>query len=98
MRLLLTATCVLVALLAADRLCLWMEGRGWIYWRRRKPDPRGAALGAVEEVFSPAHVHMVAQRQSEELLIDVAPDAGPAEPGAHRRGRAAERRRHRHDR
>lgn len=91
MRLLLTATCVLVALLAADRLCLWMGSRGWIYWRRRKPDPRGAALGAVEDVFNPAHVHTVAQRQSEELLIDVAPDAGPAEPGA-------EQHRHRHDR
>ena len=98
MRLLLTATCVLVALLAADRLCLWMESRGWIYWRRRKPDPRGAALGAVEDVFNPAHVHTVAQRQSEERLVDVASDAGPAEPGAHRRGRAAERHRHRHDR
>mgnify|MGYP000957995088 CR=1 FL=1 len=96
MRLLLTATCVLVALLAADRLCLWMESRGWIYWRRRKPDPRGAVLGAVEDVFNPAHVHTVAQRQSEELLIDVAPDAGPAEPGAE--CRAVEQRRHRYDR
>ena len=96
MRLLLTATCVLVALLAADRLCLWMECRCWIYSRRRKPDPRGAALGAVEDVFNPAHVHVVAQRQSEELLIDVAPDAGPAEPGAE--CRAVEQRRHRYDR
>ena len=91
MRLLLTTTCVLVALLAADRLCLWMESRGWIYWRRRKPDPRGAVLGTVEEVFNPAHVHVVEQRETEERLVDVASDAGPAEPGAGQRRRRHDR-------
>jgi iron-sulfur cluster repair protein YtfE (RIC family) len=41
---LLALALVLVALGLLDRLGLWMESRGWIYWRKRKP--QGSALGA----------------------------------------------------
>ena len=34
---------VAVALFGLDRLGLWMEHRGWIYYRRRKPS--GASVG-----------------------------------------------------
>lgn len=34
----------MVALGLLDRLGLWMEARGWIYWRRRKP--QGSILGS----------------------------------------------------
>ncbi len=30
-----------IALLAIDRLFLWMETRGWIYWRKVKPKSSG---------------------------------------------------------
>lgn len=30
-----------IALLAIDRLFLWMETRGWIYWRKAKPKSSG---------------------------------------------------------
>ena len=48
-------------------------------------------LGTVEEVFNPAHVHVVEQRETEERLVDVASDAGPAEPGAGQRRRRHDR-------
>ena len=75
---LLTVAAVVAVLLALDRLCLWMESRGLIYWRRSRPDPRGAVLGVVDEVVNPAHVHVVEQRRTEALLIDVQTDAGPS--------------------
>ncbi|HJV37372.1 MAG TPA: hemerythrin domain-containing protein [Geothrix sp.] len=41
---LLALALVVVALGLLDRLGLWMEARGWIYWRRRRA--QGSALGA----------------------------------------------------
>jgi len=41
---LLALALVLVALGLLDRLGLWMESRGWIYWRKRRA--QGSALGA----------------------------------------------------
>lgn len=41
---LLALALVVVALGLLDRLGLWMEARGWIYWRRRKP--QGSVLGS----------------------------------------------------
>ena len=77
---LLTVAAVVAVLLALDRLRLWMESRGLIYWRRSRPDPRGAVLGVVDEVVNPAHVHVVEQRRTEALLIDVQTAAGPSRP------------------
>lgn len=36
LRLALGALLVLVALVLLDRLGLWLEGRGWLYWRKRR--------------------------------------------------------------
>ena len=75
MRLLVTAVTAIAALAAVDQLFLWMERRGWIYWRRRKPDPRGAVLGPIDNVFNPAHEHVVEQQETEERLADIQSDA-----------------------
>ena len=75
MRLLVAAVAVIAALAAVDQLFLWMERRGWIYWRRRKPDPRGALLGPIDDVFNPAHEHVVEQQETEERLADLQGDA-----------------------
>ena len=69
---------------AVDQLFLWMERRGWIYWRRRKPDPRGAVLDPIDNVFNPAHEHVVEQQETEERLADIQADTAP------RRSRTAE--------
>ena len=77
MRLLVVAVAVIAALAAVDQLFLWMERRGWIYWRRRKPDPRGALLGPIDNVFNPAHEHVVEQQETQERLADIQGEAAP---------------------
>ena len=75
MRLLVAVLVLMTALAAVDQFFLWMERRGWIYWRRRKPDPRGAVLGPIDNVFNPAHEHVVEQQETEERLADIQGDA-----------------------
>ena len=77
MRLLVAAVAVIAALAAVDQLFLWMERRGWIYWRRRRPDPRGAVLGPIDNVFNPAHEHVVEQQETQERLADIQGKAAP---------------------
>ncbi|WAL43323.1 hypothetical protein OFA60_01790 [Actinomyces naeslundii] len=84
MRLLVAVLVLMAALAAVDQLFLWMERRGWIYWRRRKPDPRGAVLGPIDNVFNPAHEHVVEQQETEERLADIQAVTAP------RRSRTAE--------
>ena len=55
-----------------------MDGaRGWLYWRRRKRDPRGALLGPIDNVFNPAHEHVVEQQETQERLADIQGKAAP---------------------
>ena len=77
MRLLVVAVAVIAALAAMDQLFLWMERRGWIYWRHRKRDPRGTLLGPIDNVFNPAHEHVVEQQETQERLADIQGDAAP---------------------
>ena len=77
MRLLVAAVAAIAALAAVDQLFLWMERRGWLYWRRRKHDPRGSLLGSIDTVFNPVHEHVVEQQETEKLLADIQGDAAP---------------------
>jgi len=77
MRLLVVAVAVIAALAAMDQLFLWMERRGWIYWRHRKRDPRGTLLGPIDNVFNPAHEHVVEQQETQERLADIQGEAAP---------------------
>ena len=62
-----------------------MDGAPWLdLLRRRKPDPRGAILGPIDNVFNPAHEHVVEQQETEERLADIQADTAP------RRSRTAE--------
>lgn len=52
LRLVLGVLLVLVALVLLDRLGLWMERRGWIYWRkRRSKGTLGATLLELQKIF-----------------------------------------------
>ena len=78
MRLLVAAVAAIAALAAVDQLfLLWMERRGRLYWRRRKRDPRGALLGPIDNVFNPAHEHVVEQQETQERLADIQGKAAP---------------------
>jgi hypothetical protein len=45
---------IIAALFALDRLLLWMEARGWIYWRKvRRKRSGGGGPFVVGSVFDP---------------------------------------------
>jgi hypothetical protein len=81
LKVLLLALAILAGLYGLDRLALWAERRGWLYWRKMKPT--GNALGAMtlelQRIFeSGKATHVLeAQRQSKQA----APDPGAGGPG-----------------
>ncbi|WP_227999977.1 hypothetical protein [Nocardia australiensis] len=58
--------------LILDRIGLWAEQRGWIYWRKRRPSPSGGAaagmLGDLQAVLSPSYRHVVEETESKKVL------------------------------
>ncbi|MDQ2702033.1 MAG: hypothetical protein M3Y70_04295 [Pseudomonadota bacterium] len=42
------AASILAGLFLLDRLFLWFEARGWMYWRRTKSTGSGAGLALLE--------------------------------------------------
>ncbi len=60
------------AAVGVDRLGLWAESHGWLYWRHRKPGsagPSGGILVDLIEVFQPQHRHVVEEQDRERLTI-----------------------------
>jgi hypothetical protein len=52
-----------------DRLALWMESRGWIYWRRS--ERRGSAsLGLLETIYQPSMTHVFEEETREQTEAD----------------------------
>lgn len=60
------AICVLFAL---DRLALWMEGRGWIYYRRRRASTStlGNAFLEVQALVEPGQRLVLEARQEDRV-------------------------------
>jgi len=79
------ATLAAVALFALDRLALWMEARGWIYWRRRRA--KGSAIGAamleLQDMLEAGRARQVIEARDERHAE--APDPGAAPPGRENR-------------
>jgi hypothetical protein len=64
------------ALVAIDRLALWAESRGWLYWRRRKPATTGGdALGELIEVFQPSRQNVTRERRRQQTSAEL-PESG----------------------
>ena len=64
-------------LFVLDRLALWMERRGWIYWRKRKPSGRGGGLSGVltdfQQLVEPEVRHVIEAREQERSMkVDLA--------------------------
>lgn len=66
-----------VGLQVLDRVALWAESRGWIYWWHRRPSQSGGSgvLGELIEVFQPSRRYVVAERERQQLTADL-PDSG----------------------
>ena len=63
-----------------DRLLLWMEGRGWIYWRKTKAGP-GTARHAwlnLQSMVEPSKEYIIEMEEAEHEEEDG--EAGPDDP------------------
>jgi hypothetical protein len=66
------ALTVLGALFVLDRLGVWAERRGWIYWRKARPKTMGrAVLGAVQEFVEPEIRNVIEAQQQDRVTIDI---------------------------
>lgn len=55
-----------------DRLGVWAERHGWIYWRKPRPKTVGrAVLGALQEFVEPEVRHVIEAREQDRVRIDV---------------------------
>jgi len=77
---LLIAACVGVALFLLDRLLLWLEARGWIYYRKKKASPGslGSAMLEIQAMLRPSTEHIVEERRAVKSEEDEAGE--PPEP------------------
>ena len=68
-KLLLIAAAVTLGLFVLDRLALWMEPGGWIYWRKVKPKGGGmsAGLTAMHSLVEPEVRHVIEDRDSRRI-------------------------------
>lgn len=75
---LLVAVVAVVVVAAIHRLALWADARGWIFYKT-KPRFRGSSLGLIEEIYHPAHEHVIDEEKSEQERADV-DESGEARP------------------
>jgi hypothetical protein len=54
---------VVAGLIALDRLFLWMEEKGWVYYRKKKPKGGWGDVFLGGNVFDPGAKHLMEARQ-----------------------------------
>ncbi len=71
---------ILLGFLILDRLFLWMEARGWMYWRRKKASPRslGTALMEIHAALEPGKRHVLEELRRDHEEEDG--EGGPEDP------------------
>ncbi|UGQ39399.1 DUF6191 domain-containing protein [Rhodococcus aetherivorans] len=71
MYLLAGAVALVAAVLLLDRIGLWAERRGWVYWRRNRPPVHGSGaaglFGEMQALFSPSHRHVIDEGRSRQM-------------------------------
>ncbi|MCR4410440.1 MAG: hypothetical protein QHH43_09395 [Candidatus Saccharicenans sp.] len=70
-------------LLGLDRLLLYMEGRGWIYYRRKKPSSSALSNACLEvqQLLEPSKKYVVQIKKDERRDQQEAGDLPPEEQG-----------------
>ncbi|QWW18848.1 hypothetical protein I6B53_06735 [Schaalia sp. 19OD2882] len=63
-RILLVIALVAVGVFVLDRLALWAEAKGWVYWRRRSSSSSGSAFSAISEIFVTGDSHVSQEAQA----------------------------------
>jgi hypothetical protein len=70
-----------VVLFALDRLALWMEARGWLYWRKTQHSSSGSLGNAfleIQTMVDPGKRHVLEVRRQEET--EDADSGAPPDP------------------
>lgn len=84
MRVLLWLAAAAVVVFLLDRLALWAEARGWLFYRRRKPSSTavGNAFLEVQSLLEPSKRKIVEVRREEhvEAALPGAPPPGEDDP------------------
>ncbi|MFF0220033.1 DUF6191 domain-containing protein [Streptomyces vinaceus] len=74
MNVLLWVVAALLALLLADRLLLWVERRGWMYYRRHRAATGANSISSVMQelhmLFSPSRQHVKEEKERRLVLRD----------------------------
>ena len=81
MRLVLLIITIALALYLFDKICLWLEYKGWLYYRNEKPKPGalGSALQELNAHLSPSTRHVVETKQNKARFKKSEADA-PSDP------------------
>ena len=76
---------LLVAGILVDRVLLWMERRGWLFYRTIRPDFRnvGPAFLEVQRLFEPGVEHVIEEIKQQRVEED--DEGGPDRAGKDRR-------------
>jgi hypothetical protein len=82
--------CVGIAMFRFDRIGLWMEGQGWIYWRRSSgmSTRLGSAFLELHSMLEPSKRHVSEIRKEQKR--DQAESADPEISGANDRNLSCE--------
>lgn len=75
--------CGIAVLLLLDRLFLYMEGRGWIYYRRKKPSSSALSNACLEvqQLLEPSKKYVMQVKKDERRNQQEAGDLPPGEKG-----------------
>jgi hypothetical protein len=81
---LIVAVGIPVAVLLADRILLKLEERGWIFYRRNKPNFKnaGGVFLELQAMFDPKARYVIERKEKEEHEEDADEDGDPPVPGA----------------
>jgi len=65
---------VLLGLFLLDRFFLWLESRGWMYWRKKQGSPRsvGTALMEIHANLEPGKRYVIEELKRDEAEQDEA--------------------------
>ena len=87
MRLLAWLAAAAVVLFLVDRLALWVEARGWLYYRKRKPSSAavGNAFLEVQSLLEPSKREIVEVRREEHVEASVPGEPPPDDEPERRR-------------
>ncbi len=70
MKIALIAAGVIIGLFLVDRLFLFLESKGYIYWRKVKPrgGTQSSTIQMMDEIFHPASKHVYEERQKQQSI------------------------------